>query len=139
MHLRKEAKKLVRFLFVGTSTFLLQTFVYYFLTRWLLIDLPRLASYSLALFYALAYNYSLNRAWTFKDQASAKGSVRRYALVAAAATLFSMTLFWIGEDLLHIYDLIVVVGVNVLIPFFTFISHRVYTFNNKPRIGYNSR
>lgn len=131
MHLRKEFKKLARFIFVGSTTFLLQTLVYYFLTRWLLTDLPRLASYCLALGYSLAYNYSLNRAWTFKDQPSARGSVRRYAIVASLATLFSVTLFWVGEDLLHIYDLIVVVGVNVLIPFFTFASHRLYTFNNR--------
>ncbi|MFA6160943.1 MAG: GtrA family protein [Patescibacteria group bacterium] len=131
MHLRKEVKKLTRFIFVGSTTFLLQTLVYYFLTRWLLADLPRLASYSIALAYSLAYNYSLNRSWTFKDQSSARGSVRRYAIVASLATVFSLTLFWVGEDLLRIYDLIVVVGVNVLIPFFTFVSHRLYTFNNK--------
>lgn len=128
--LRKEIRKLTKFVIVGSTTFLLQTSLYFVFSRWLVSYLPQTMSYFLAVLYSLIYNYSLNRAWTFGDQASARGSVKRYAVVAATASVISSVLFWIGHDLLHFYDLYVVVAVSLLVPFYTFISHRKYTFRN---------
>jgi putative flippase GtrA len=85
-------------------------------------------AYFLAVIYSLVYNYTLNRAWTFNDQTGAKGSIKRYAVVAITASVISSILFWIGHGWLHFYDLYVVVGVNLLVPLYTFVAHRQYTF-----------
>ncbi|MDD5438207.1 MAG: GtrA family protein [Patescibacteria group bacterium] len=128
--IRKEIPKLTKFVIVGSTTFLLQTFLYYVFSRWLVSYLPRTMTYFLAVVYSLVYNYSLNRAWTFNRHAAAKGSVKRYAVVAVVASVISSILFWIGHDWLHFYDLYVVVGVNLLVPLYTFVAHRQYTFRN---------
>ncbi|MDD5725941.1 MAG: GtrA family protein [Patescibacteria group bacterium] len=130
--LQKEVYKLARFVVVGASTFLLQTALYFIFSRWLFTHVPHTVSYILALVYSLAYNYSLNRLWTFGDQSSAKGSAWRYSVVAVTASAICAVLFWIGHDLLHFYDLYVVVMVNLLIPFYTFVAHRLYTFHEQP-------
>ncbi|MFA6099450.1 MAG: GtrA family protein [Patescibacteria group bacterium] len=130
--LRREIKKLSKFLIVGTTTFVFQASLYFIFSRWLVSYLPQTMSYFLAVLYSLIYNYSLNRLWTFGDQTSAKGSAKRYAVVAFTASIFSSILFWMGHDLLHVYDLYVVVVVNLLVPFYTFISHRKYTFHTHP-------
>jgi len=130
--LKKELKKLLRFLAVGVSTFIIQVVSYFFFSRIFFPQIDRTASYLLAVFYSLIFNYSANRAWTFGKQQIAGGSTKRYAQVAIAASLLSAFLFWIGHAAFHLYDLFVLVAVNLLIPFFTFISHRVYTFHHEP-------
>lgn len=128
--IHKEIRKLTKFVIVGSTTFLFQAILYYIFSRWLVSYLPRTMTYFLAVIYSLVYNYTLNRAWTFKDHASAKGSVKRYAVVAIGASLISSVLFWVGHDLLHFFDLYVVVAVNLLVPLYTFAAHRQYTFRN---------
>jgi len=129
---RGEMTKLAKFIFVGCSTFVLQSGLYFMFTRWLLEGLSHTLVYVLTLLYIMAFNYSLNRAWTFREQGSARGSVRRYAAVSVTASAICALLFWVGHDLLRIYDLLVVVAVNLIIPFYTFLAHRVYTFHGEP-------
>jgi putative flippase GtrA len=129
---RSEITKLAKFFFVGSSTFILQSGLYFMFTRWLFDGLSHTLVYVLTLLYVMAFNYSLNRVWTFKEQGSAKGSAKRYAVVALSASAICALMFWIGHDLLHIYDMLVVVVVNLLIPFYTFAAHRMYTFHNEP-------
>lgn len=128
----KEIRKLAKFFIVGSTTFVFQTLLYIVFSRWLLTYAPRTISYALAILYAIVYNYSLNRVWTFGDQGTAKGSAKRYAYVAITASIISSVLFWVGHDLLDLYDLYVVIGVNLMIPFYTFVAHRKYTFHPKP-------
>lgn len=127
-----EAKKLVRFLVVGVSTFLIQAILYYLFSRWLFVDLQRTVSYLLAMVYSVAFNYSLNRVWTFSAQPMAKGSAKRYVKVAGAASALSGVLFWLGHDILRLFDLYLVVFVNMIVPCFTFVMHRIYTFHDEP-------
>lgn len=128
----QELNKLMKFVFVGCSTFAIQSIFYFIFTRWLFINFPHTVAYVLVLFYSLIFNYSINRIWTFGDQIAAKGSVQRYAAVALSASLICAVLFWIGHDRLHFYDFYVIIAVNLIIPFYTFVAHRFYTFHNKP-------
>ena len=128
----QELKKLTRFVFVGCSTFAIQSVLYFIFSRWLFINLPHTVTYVLVLLYSLVFNYSINRVWTFGDQAAAQGSVKRYAVVALSASLMCVVLFWVGHDLLRFYDLYVIVAVNLMVPFYTFAAHRHYTFHDKP-------
>ncbi len=132
MDVKKELKKVVKFLFVGGSTFLIQSLSYIAFSRLLMPQVDRTSLYVLAMLYSLIFNYSINRIWTFGDQNAAKGSVRRYSYVVVVASVLNASLFWFGHDVLHVYDLILLVAVNALIPFFTFATHRVYTFHPEP-------
>ncbi len=132
MDLKRELEKVFKFLIVGGSTFFIQSGCYLLFSRLVLPDMNRTAVFVLANLISIIFNYSVNRAWTFGDQASAKGSARRYAYVVVAASCISAFLFWLGHDLMQIYDMIVVVAVNAIIPFFTFVTHRLYTFHPEP-------
>lgn len=129
----REIKKLIKFVIIGSTTFLIQAVFYLFFSRWLLADMNPTLLYALAVVYSLTFNYTGNRVWTFGEQASATGSARRYIQVACMAFVLSAGLFWLGHEVWRIFDFIVLVGVNLIIPFFTFIMHRIYTFHPEPR------
>jgi putative flippase GtrA len=133
MDIGQEIKKVVKFLIVGCSTFVIQSVSYYVFSRFLMPDLDHTVLYVLAMALSLLFNYSANRKWTFDGQAAAQGSAKRYVYVVLMASLINSCTFWLGHDLLMFYDMHVVVLVNAIIPFFTFATHRLYTFNAKPR------
>jgi len=125
---RQEAKKFVKFLIVGGSTFLLQSFLYWFFSRILFTSLEKLACFALAVAYGIVYNYSLHRIWTFNDQKSASGTMKRYAVVSFLAVALNNFLFWLGHNIFGVYDLIVVFLSNAVVPLFTYAAHRFFTF-----------
>lgn len=132
MDVKKEFRKIFKFFVVGGSTFVIQAGSYLLFSRLLMPDMDHTTLYVLAMSLSLLFNYSINRAWTFGDQASAQGSARRYAYVVVVASVLNASMFWFGHNILHIYDLWMVVLANVIIPFFTFITHRLYTFHPEP-------
>lgn len=118
---------------IGSTTFLIQAVLYLIFSRWLLADMNPTLLYALAVVYSLIFNYAGNRAWTFGAQESAKGSAGRYVQVAFMAGVLSAGLFWLGHEVWRIFDFLVLVAINLMIPFFTFIMHRIYTFHPRPR------
>jgi len=129
---RQELYKLIRFVIVGGSTFVLQSVLYFIFSRWLFVDLSHTASYMLAIGFAAVQNYVTHRAWTFGDQKAAQGSAYRFFIVLMAGIALNIFLFWLGHDVWHIYDLLVVFLVGAIIPFFTYLTHRLYTFHENP-------
>ncbi|HPN15460.1 MAG TPA: GtrA family protein [bacterium] len=128
----REIKKLIKFVIIGSTTFLIQAVLYFIFSRWLMADMNPTLLYALAVLYSLIFNYAGNRAWTFGGQETAKGSAFRYVRVALMASAMSAGLFWLGHEALRIFDLWVLAGVNLIIPIFTFIMHRIYTFHAEP-------
>jgi len=129
---KKEFYKLVRFVIVGGSTFIFQSILYYAFSRWLFLDLPHTASYMLAIGFAAVQNYVTHRAWTFGDQKAAQGSVYRFFIVLMSGLMLNIFLFWLFHDVFHWYDLLVVFLVGAITPFFTYLTHRLYTFHENP-------
>ena len=126
-----ELVKIVKFVFVGGSTFVLQTIIYFVLSRYVILKFDNFYSYILALMIAIIYNYIAHNYWTFKDSSRIiKSSIKRYVLVVLLAFLLNNFLFYLGDNILRIYDLLVLVLVNFLMMFFTYLVHRFYTFKS---------
>lgn len=127
-----EFWKLARFVIVGGTSFLIQAGCYYVFTRYIFTDLPLLASFILALVISAEQNYASHRSWTFNDQKSDSGSAVRYVIVLLAGLVLNAGIFWFGQDVLHIYDMIVIVIAGAGVPLVTYFSHRYFTFRSRP-------
>jgi len=125
---KKEFWKLVKFGIVGASTFLFQLILYIILSRFLLPSITKLLVYLLAMGYAMAENYTAHRLWTFNDQILPKRSALRYALVVAFAATVNALIFWLGHQIIQIYDLLIVCFAGLMVPLITYAGHRWYTF-----------
>ncbi len=128
----KEFWKLVRFVMVGGTSFLVQAGMYFVFSRFVFTDLPVIASYILALAISAEQNYVSHRAWTFNDQNTDSGSAVRYLIVLLGGLVLNAGIFWLGQDVLHIYDMLVIVIAGSCVPFVTYLSHRYFTFRSKP-------
>ncbi len=128
----KEFWKLAKFAVVGGTTFLIQAGLYFVFTRFVFSDLPKLASFILALSIAAEQNYVSHRIWTFKDQKTDSGSTLRYVIVLLGGLVLNAGIFWLGQDVLHIYDMLVIVIAGAGVPFVTYLSHRYFTFRSTP-------
>lgn len=128
----REWRTFVRFALVGGSSFLVKFLAYTILSRLIWNDGPRWLENIMALGVAMIYNYTLHRMWTFKFQQPHPGSAVRYVIVVIVASLLDAVLFYIGHDLLGIYDLFMLVIDAALIAGFTFSAHRLFTFHNNP-------
>jgi putative flippase GtrA len=128
----REGKTFVRFALVGGSSFLVKAAAYTLLSRVIWNAGPRWVENILALGVAMVYNYTLHRLWTFKFQKPHPGSAPRYVIVVAIASLLDAVLFYVGHDMLKVYDLIVLAVDAALIAGFTFSAHRLFTFHSNP-------
>ncbi|HWQ99256.1 MAG TPA: GtrA family protein [Candidatus Methylomirabilis sp.] len=81
------------------------------------------------------YNFSLHRSWTFKAKAFNSRMIGRYLVVMVGGTALHGGLFYIGHQLLGLYDLLVLVGAAFLVAIATYTSHRWYTFHPKHDMG----
>lgn len=126
--LRKEFRTIFRFGVVGSSSVLLKIGCYAVISRILWTHGPRSFQNVLALGIAMIYNYSLHRWWTFKHQKADQGSAVRYMGVVAAASLLDAGLFYLGHDILRVYDFLVLAVIPFLVAAFTFLGHRLFTF-----------
>lgn len=128
----KEWKTFFRFALVGGSSFLVKALAYTLISRILWNAGPRWVENIMALGIAMIYNYTLHRLWTFKFQTPHPGSAGRYVAVVAIASALDAVFFYIGHDILKVYDLLVLVVNAALIAAFTFSAHRWFTFHSNP-------
>lgn len=128
----QEVLKLVRFVIVGGTTFVFQSFLYFVFSRWLFLDMPNIASYMLAIGFAAVQNYVMHRAWTFGDQKTAQGSAFRFLTVLSLGIGLNIVIFWICYGLLGIHDLVSAFIAGIIVPLFTFLTHRFWTFHENP-------
>ncbi|MBD3281856.1 hypothetical protein GF391_03870 [Candidatus Uhrbacteria bacterium] len=123
-----EFWKMVKFGFVGAGAFLIHFCLYYLFTRFLMPEIYSVILYILAMGYAMTFNYSAHRSWTFSDHQSIQGSVYRYVIVVGLAALLNSSIFYLGHYLLNLYDLYVVLFASAIVPLITYAGHRWYTF-----------
>ena len=126
-----EFWQLFRFGIVGALSFALTASLYALFTRVLWPTADRPAMNVLANGICAVFNFLAHQRWTYKAGKIAHEHVRRYIVVIISGLVLNGIGFWIGESLLHIDDRIVFVGVSLLVPIFTYIMHRQFTFKNK--------
>jgi putative flippase GtrA len=129
---RREWKTLFRFGLVGGSSLLVKIGMYAVLSRIVWTSGPKTLENVMALGVSMVYNYTLHRFWTFRFQKTMNGSAQRYTMVVVAASLLDVGVFFIGHDLLGIYDFLVLAGGAFIVAFFTFAAHRFFTFHHDP-------
>jgi putative flippase GtrA len=129
---RKEWRSLIKFGIVGGTSVAMKMGLYALLSRLLWIGGPKWVQNIAALTVSTVYNYTLHRYWTFNHLKPAEGSTKRYLMVLAFGYVMDASLFFLGNEILKIYDFAVILGVSMIIPCFTFVIHRVFTFHPDP-------
>ena len=129
--LKKEFWQLFRFGVIGGLTVVIYFGLYTLASRVLWPSGNRTLESLLANIVSAVFNFFAHRRWTFAAHNDSAGKqIPRFILVAIIAVALQSFLFWIGHAVLHIYDLIVVVAVSALIPLFTYVVHRSFTFRH---------
>jgi putative flippase GtrA len=129
---KREWKTVIRFGLVGGSSFLVKAGMYALLSRVIWNDGPRSIQNIIALGIAMVYNYTLHRFWTFTTHQPMNGSAQRYVMVVVTAAVLDAAFFYVGHDILHIYDFLVLVLGALTGALFTFSAHRLFTFHSDP-------
>ncbi|MBI4138596.1 GtrA family protein [Candidatus Uhrbacteria bacterium] len=129
---KREQRMLARYLFVGGSSFVVKVGAYALLSRILWTGGSRTAENVIALVVAATYNYFLHRFWTFRHQGPAPGSAARYLGVLLAGNGLDALLFYVGHEILGIYDFLVQTFATGFITLFSFLIHHLFTFHSDP-------
>ncbi len=126
-----ERLRLVTFFVVGISSLGLNLGLYALLSRVIWPAGPRTLENAIVVVIVTAANFEANRHFTFAKQRSV-GAVFRFGMVAVFAMVLNSLLFWIGHAVFGLYDMLVIIMVTAVIAFFTFASHRLFTFHDNP-------
>ncbi|MBU1348782.1 GtrA family protein [Patescibacteria group bacterium] len=130
--LHREWYSVFKFLVVGGTTVGMKLGLYALLSRVFWTGGPRWVENILALSVATIFNYLFHRHWTFSHLAAAPGSTARYLIVLVFGNALDASLFYVGHEIFRLYDFFLIIGISAIIPFFTFVIHRVFTFHPDP-------
>lgn len=130
---REEVERIFRFVFIGGLSFVFNAGLYALISRVLWPAGNRTLENFLATALTSILNYLAHRAWTFRSQGAHSKQVVRYTVVAISAIILQSFLFWVGYRLLHLHDFVVIFVVAMLIPFYTYLAHKLFTFR-VPRV-----
>ena len=128
----EERRRLVSFGIIGVTSLVLNVGLYALLSRFLWTQGSRTLEYTLVTILVTWLNYEANRFFTFDKKARDPGSIGRFVLIASMATGLNSFLFWLGHVFLQVNDFVVIVCNAFLIALFTFTSHRLFTFHERP-------
>jgi putative flippase GtrA len=126
-----EIWNIFKFGVVGCTSLALNAGVYWVLTRIFWTDGPKTFLSVVAVCVSAIYNFTLHRAWTFRTQHFSGAMVARYLGVIALGAFLSGVLFYVGHEMLHIYDIVVLIGSAFLVAGATYTLHRWFTFHPK--------
>ncbi len=125
---RVELERMLRFVLVGGLSFVFNYGLYVLLSRVIWTIGNRTAINFVSTSITCVLNYLAHRAWTFQSQGAHGTQAARYILVALSAIGLQSFLFWIGYHVLGAHDLVVIFVVAILIPFYTYLAHKLFTF-----------
>jgi len=129
---RREWTTGIRFLLVGVSAVLLKLALYALFSRALWVDGSRTLENFAAILLAQVYNFFASRYWTFRTQKPAPGSHWRYTAVTVFGIALESALFYLGAEILKLYDLVVIIVNTGIVSLVTYTIHRAFTFHPDP-------
>lgn len=129
----REKRSIATFLIIGISCLLLTLGGYALLSRILWPSGPRTVEYALTVIVVTYMNYEANRFFTFRG-ARNKATLSRFAIVAVCAFTLQNIIFWLGHDVLGLWDVGIILLSTAIVAFFTFASHRLFTFRSSSRV-----
>lgn len=116
---------------VGCSSLALNAGVFWVLTRLVWTAGPKTFLSVVSVSISAIYNFTLHRSWTFNTRSFSHGMLARYVMVVIIGAGLSGFFFYIGHELLHFYDLAVLIGSAFIVAGATYVLHRWFTFNEK--------
>lgn len=125
-----EARRLGKFIVVGGSSFVLFIAIYSLLSL-LFPDTSRTLLTFTSSVLSGVYNFTVHRYWTFRSRALVGSALQRYIVVVIVATMEQTVLFYVGHELLHLFDYLVQVLVAAPVAGTTYLLHRFFTFHPK--------
>ncbi len=128
---KAERRKLARYGAIGVSSLVLTTALYHIVSVRIFPHASRTLLYTLVVIFVSWLNYEANSYFTFEKKRSV-ATIARFTTIAIIATILNTILFWIGYELLHLWDLLVIVLNCGIVTLFTFSSHRLFTFHENP-------
>ncbi|MCR4278634.1 MAG: GtrA family protein [bacterium] len=132
LYIQKEWRLLLKYLFVGGSSFFVKIGSYTIFSRFLQPQGVREIQNIEAIAVAVIYNYTLHRLWTFRGKKPAPGSTIRYATVVGISVFLDAGLFFVFHSIFKIYDAVTIVVVGVIMALYGFLSHTFFTFHHDP-------
>ncbi len=130
----REFWQLFRFGIVGGLSFLCTASLYALFTRVLWPQADRTWMNLLANGICAIFNFLAHQRFTYKAGKIAHAHVGKYLIVLTLGICLNSVLFWIGHALLRLDDRVVFVVASLLVPLFTYVMHRQFTFKHKEDI-----
>ncbi len=120
-------RRVVKFTFVGGTAFAMDFVIYLLLTR--VGHAPYLLSRVISIGAAFAWNFTLNRQWTFRaHEGKVARQAGRFLVVMVLTSLLNLGLMHVGVSRLHLNDVAVMVGVSLLIMGVNFLAHSLWSY-----------
>jgi putative flippase GtrA len=126
--MRTEAGQIFRFIIIGGLSFLIYAAMYALLSRVVWTAGNRTVESFISTVVSALFNYVTHRSWTFRSRGSHGRQVWRYVLTVGSASLIQTGLFWLGHEIFHIYDFILIFTISALMPCYTYVMHKLFTF-----------
>lgn len=120
--------QVIRFFVTVVLAYLVYVASYWVLSRVLWSGGPLEVQNVVAICLGDAFNFWLNRWWTFQAKGSYTRHMRRFILVAGSSLLLQALLFWIGRSVFQIYDLALAIFLPGLRALYNYVFHKYYTF-----------
>lgn len=127
----REIWGLFKYGVVGGSSLALHTGLYHLQSRIIWPDGYRTAQYVTALLISAVYNFTLHRKWTFSAKGYSHQMLLRYISVILISMGSQSVVFYIGVDLLHVYDYYVFAVSVVVASLIQYFGHRFFTFHQR--------
>lgn len=127
-----ELPRLVSFGFIGVASLLLNLALYALFTRILWPAGDRSVLYAADVVIVTFANYEANRLLTFNAKNREIGAMGRFAIVAIVALALNTALFLLLHKIFGINDFAVIILNTFIVACFTFASHRLFTFHDRP-------
>lgn len=121
--------QLFRYLFVGTTAFIFDFTILFFLTSKL--HIPYLISTTLAFLVGVTINYLLSILWVFntKEGVNRKKEFILFLIVAVIGLILTDLFMWLFTDKVHFFYLVSKIVTTVIVYFWNFLGRRyVYYF-----------
>ena len=128
-----EWKRLIFFCLIGGTCLGLNIALYALFSRILFRRVDHTVLNTITVILVSFLNYELNRHFTFDKQSRDLHSITRFTLVVITATVLNSTFFWLLHAVFGFVDLFVIPVNALLIAFFTFSMHRMFTFRRSAR------
>ena len=126
----KKNKELLKYIFVGLSTVLIDFLIYKFLIKFIVIYLAKTISFLSGTF----FSYQLNRTWTFKSGKKTLSQFIKYLIIHITSLVLnvfinSLLLNTFSKNYFLSYEVSFVIA-TLTSAFYNFLFIKIFIFNN---------